>query len=37
MTILLGGVACLVGAVVFRLALPRLRPYIREVYAERGV
>jgi MFS family permease len=37
MTILLGGVACLVGAVVFRLALPGLRPYIREVYAERGV
>jgi MFS family permease len=37
MTILLGGVACLVGAIVFRLALPGLRPHIREVYAERGV
>jgi MFS family permease len=37
MTILLGGVACVLGAGVFWLAIPRLRPQIREVYAERGV
>lgn len=36
-TILLGGAACVAGAVAFRLALPGLRPRIREVYAERGV
>jgi MFS family permease len=36
-TILLGGVACILGAGLFALALPRLRPHIREVYAARGV
>ncbi|HET7024585.1 MAG TPA: hypothetical protein VFI39_05215, partial [Gemmatimonadales bacterium] len=36
-TILLGGVACVAGAGIFALALPRLRPHIRTVYAERGV
>ena len=36
-TIRLGGVACVAGAAVFALALPRLRPHIREVYAARGV
>jgi MFS family permease len=36
-TILLGGLACVLGAGVFRLAIPGLRAQIREVYAERGV
>lgn len=36
-TILLGGIVCVAGAALFALALPRLRPYIRAVYAERGV
>ena len=37
MTILLGGVVCVLGAGLFRLAIPKLRGQIREVYAERGV
>lgn len=36
-TILLGGIVCVAGAALFALALPRLRPHIRAVYAERGV
>ncbi|HET9150922.1 MAG TPA: MFS transporter [Gemmatimonadales bacterium] len=36
-TIMLGGVACVLGAGAFALVLPRIRPQIREVYAARGV
>ncbi|HEU5358394.1 MAG TPA: MFS transporter [Gemmatimonadales bacterium] len=36
-TVLLGGIACVLGAGIFALTLPRLRPHIRAVYAERGV
>ena len=36
-TVLLGGIACILGAGLFALTLPRLRPHIRAVYAERGV
>jgi hypothetical protein len=36
-TIFFGGVACILGAGLFALVLPRLRPHIRDVYAERGV
>lgn len=36
-TILLGGIACILGAGIFTLLLPRLRPQIREVYEARGV
>jgi fucose permease len=36
-TILLGGLACVLGAGVFRLAIPGLRAQIREVYVARGV
>jgi predicted MFS family arabinose efflux permease len=37
LTILLGGASCLIGAALFALALPRLRPHIRQAYADRGV
>ncbi|MFI5235941.1 MAG: MFS transporter [Gemmatimonadales bacterium] len=36
-TIFLGGIACVLGAIVFRLHLPALRPHIREVYTARGI
>lgn len=36
-TILLGGMVCILGAGVFALVLPRIRPQITEVYAARGV
>lgn len=36
-TILLGGIACILGAGIFTLIIPRLRPQIREVYEARGV
>jgi len=36
-TILLGGCACIVGGVVFRRQLPRLRPLVVPIYVERGI
>lgn len=37
LTILCGGTACVIGAALFTLALPRLRPHIRQAYTDRGV
>src|SRR5690606_19680282 len=37
LTILAGGVSCVIGAAVFVRMLPRLRPHIRSAYLARGV
>lgn len=34
---MIGGAACVVGAVLFARTLPRLRKLVRPVYAERGI
>jgi MFS family permease len=36
-TILLGGCACIAGALVFARELPRLRALVRPIYVERGI
>ena len=36
-TILLGGCVCIVGGLVFRGQLPRLREMVRPIYVERGI
>lgn len=36
-TVMLGGVCCLCGALLFARALPRLRTFIRPIYVERGI
>jgi MFS family permease len=36
-TILLGGVACIAGAILFRRELPRLRALVVPIYVERGI
>jgi len=36
-TVVLGGIACLVGAAAFARGLPRLREQIRPIYARLGV
>ncbi|MEO8911016.1 MAG: MFS transporter [Gemmatimonadaceae bacterium] len=36
-TITIGGAACVVAAVVFRVRLPKLRVHVRPIYIERGI
>jgi MFS family permease len=36
-TVVVGGVACLVGALVFARQLPRLRPLVRPIYVRLGI
>jgi MFS family permease len=36
-TLLIGGSICVAGAVVFQLALPRLRQFVRPIYIEKGI
>jgi MFS-type transporter involved in bile tolerance (Atg22 family) len=36
-TIMIGGAACIVGAILFARTLPRLRRLVRPVYVERGI
>jgi MFS family permease len=36
-TILVGGVACILGGIVFSRQLPRLRELVRPIYVERGI
>jgi hypothetical protein len=36
-TLLIGGTGCLVGAVWFYRALPRLRQFVRPIYKEKGI
>jgi MFS family permease len=37
LTLMIGGVACFVGAVLFALRLPSLRPLIRPIYIRKGI
>jgi MFS family permease len=36
-TLLIGGIGCIVGAVWFQLALPRLREFVRPIYVSKGI
>ena len=36
-TLLIGGVCCVLGAVWFQRALPRLRQFVRPIYIEKGI
>jgi MFS family permease len=36
-TVLVGGIACLVGGVAFALRLPHIRPLVRPIYARMGI
>lgn len=36
-TLLIGGIGCIVGAVWFQLALPRLREFVRPIYVRKGI
>jgi MFS family permease len=36
-TIMIGGVACMVGGVIFAFRLPTLRAHVRPIYIERGI
>jgi MFS family permease len=36
-TVLIGGAACLLGALLFALRLPRLRPLVRPIYIKMGI
>ncbi|MBS1797622.1 MAG: MFS transporter [Acidobacteria bacterium] len=36
-TLLLGGIGCILGAVWFARALPRLRVFVRPIYVEKGI
>jgi MFS family permease len=36
-TLLIGGLGCVLGAVWFQRALPRLRQYVRPIYKEKGI
>lgn len=36
-TLLVGGIGCIVGAVWFQLALPRLREFVRPIYISKGI
>src|SRR3954467_13165176 len=36
-TITAGGIACVIGGIVFGLRLPRLRSHVRPIYIERGI
>jgi predicted MFS family arabinose efflux permease len=36
-TIMVGGAACILGAIVFSVRLPKLRAHVRPIYIERGI
>jgi MFS family permease len=36
-TIMIGGVACMIGGVIFAFRLPTLRAHVRPIYIERGI
>jgi len=36
-TLLIGGICCVLGAVWFQRALPRLRQFVRPIYIEKGI
>ncbi|MEP7075878.1 MAG: MFS transporter [Acidobacteriota bacterium] len=36
-TLLIGGIGCVIGAVWFATALPRLRDFVRPIYIEKGI
>lgn len=36
-TLLIGGIGCIVGAIWFQLALPRLREFVRPIYVRKGI
>jgi MFS family permease len=36
-TILLGGIACIVGGIWFAIGLPKFRAHVRPIYVERGI
>jgi hypothetical protein len=36
-TVLIGGVACLVGAALFGIQIPRLRAMVRPIYVKLGI
>ena len=36
-TIMIGGVACIIGGVIFAFRLPTLRAHVRPIYIERGI
>jgi hypothetical protein len=36
-TVLMGGVACMIGGCLFGLVLPSLRVHVRPIYMERGI
>jgi predicted membrane channel-forming protein YqfA (hemolysin III family) len=36
-TVLVGGIACLVGGVAFALRLPHIRPLVRPIYVRMGI
>lgn len=36
-TLLIGGVGCIIGAILFNRSLPRLREFVRPIYKEKGI
>jgi len=36
-TLLIGGIGCIIGAVLFYRALPRLRDFVRPIYRQKGI
>jgi MFS family permease len=36
-TLLIGGIGCIIGALWFQQALPRLRQFVRPIYVEKGI
>jgi MFS family permease len=36
-TLLIGGLGCVIGALWFQRALPRLRQFVRPIYIEKGI
>jgi len=36
-TLLIGGTGCVIGAIWFYQALPRLRQFVRPIYKEKGI
>ena len=36
-TIMIGGVACIIGGIIFAFRLPVLRAHVRPIYIERGI
>jgi len=36
-TVMIGGVACVIGGIIFAFRLPILRAHVRPIYIERGI